>query len=149
MSAIIIEQLKAAYASFDKNLLPKLSDLYAENVEFIDPIHTANGHTVNGLKKLTSYYEEAMQDLLLCHFIFHQTIVDESRNEAVLVWTMRYQHAKLASGQLIEMQGNSHLRYNEKIIYHRDYYDLGVMVYEHIPVLGLIIKKIKQRLALK
>jgi hypothetical protein len=33
------------------------------------------------------------------------------------------------------------------IIYHKDYYDLGEMVYEHVPILGFIIKKIKGKLA--
>jgi len=33
------------------------------------------------------------------------------------------------------------------IVYHKDYYDLGEMVYEHIPLLGFFVKKIKKRLA--
>ncbi len=30
---------------------------------------------------------------------------------------------------------------------HKDYYDLGEMVYEHVPILGFIIRKIKGKLA--
>ncbi len=36
---------------------------------------------------------------------------------------------------------------DDSIIYHKDYYDLGEMVYEHVPILGFVIKKIKGKLA--
>ncbi|MBM3418431.1 MAG: transcriptional regulator [Bacteroidetes bacterium] len=32
-------------------------------------------------------------------------------------------------------------------MYHRDYFDLGEMVYEQIPVFGKIIKTMKSRMA--
>ena len=35
---------------------------------------------------------------------------------------------------------------NGKIYYHRDYFDMGAMVYEQLPLLGRIVRKIKQRL---
>jgi hypothetical protein len=36
---------------------------------------------------------------------------------------------------------------NNRIYYPRDYFDLGAFVYENVPMLGSIIKRIKQRLA--
>jgi hypothetical protein len=45
------------------------------------------------------------------------------------------------------LEGISHLRFGEKIDYHRDYFDLGQMVYEQIPLVGRIIKTIKKRLS--
>jgi hypothetical protein len=35
---------------------------------------------------------------------------------------------------------------DNKVKHHRDYFDLGSMLYEQIPVLGLLIKKIKSGL---
>ena len=52
------------------------------------------------------------------------------------------------STNVITLDGTTQLKVeDEKIIYHKDYYDLGEMVYEHIPLLGSIIKMIKRRLA--
>ena len=56
-------------------------------------------------------------------------------------------HPQLASGAEIEVTGISHIRYDDLIFYHRDYYDLGEMLYEHIPAYGWITRKLKARLA--
>jgi hypothetical protein len=34
----------------------------------------------------------------------------------------------------------------EKIIFHRDYFDAGAMLYEQIPLLGRVIKWVKQKI---
>ena len=41
----------------------------------------------------------------------------------------------------------SHIRFEERINYHRDYYDLGEMLYEHIPLYGWFTRQLKTRLA--
>ena len=33
-----------------------------------------------------------------------------------------------------------------KVIYHRDYFDMGAFIYEHIPLLGNVIKGIKAKM---
>ena len=35
---------------------------------------------------------------------------------------------------------------DDRVVYHRDYYDMGEMVYEHVPVLKRVIYYIKKRL---
>ena len=35
---------------------------------------------------------------------------------------------------------------DDRVVYHRDYYDMGEMVYEHVPVLKRVIHYIKKRL---
>ena len=49
------------------------------------------------------------------------------------------------SGEVIRVEGASFLKVrNNRIYYHRDYFDLGAFVYENVPMLGSIIKRIKQ-----
>ena len=45
----------------------------------------------------------------------------------------------------IVYEGVSKLEFNEKIYKHQDFYDLGAMLYEHIPVLGSLVKIIKTK----
>ena len=57
---------------------------------------------------------------------------------------MRLQHKKIGKNQPIELDGASFIEFhNNKVCYHRDYYDLGALVYEHIPILGSVIKKVR------
>ena len=47
----------------------------------------------------------------------------------------------------IILPGVSYLTFEDgKIREQRDYYDLGAMLYEHVPLVGYVIDKIKQRL---
>ena len=64
-----------------------------------------------------------------------------------LTWTMTLEHPKLQKGKTICVNGVSHLKFRDgQVIYHRDYFDLGEMLYENLPLLGSVIKAIKQRL---
>ena len=56
-------------------------------------------------------------------------------------------HPSLRAGDTIRVEGASYLRtHNGKIYYHRDYFDMGAMLYEHLPLLGRIVQRIKKRL---
>jgi hypothetical protein len=62
------------------------------------------------------------------------------------------QHPKLNGGKTITVNGISHLLYqmdNEssaKIFLHRDFFDLGQLLYENIPVIGAINRQLKKGL---
>lgn len=66
----------------------------------------------------------------------------------MLTWTMSYQHPKLNGGKTIAVKGASQLNFDEKrIVRHRDYFDGGALLYEHIPLLKRVIFFLKNRLA--
>jgi limonene-1,2-epoxide hydrolase len=51
-------------------------------------------------------------------------------------------------GKPIAVDGITMLKIaDDRVVYHRDYYDLGQMVYENIPLIGRLIKKIKRALS--
>jgi hypothetical protein len=59
---------------------------------------------------------------------------------------MTYCHSKLNGGKAVQVDGHSHLRGDgDKVIYHRDYIDLGAMFYEHIPLFGAVVRWFKVR----
>jgi len=41
----------------------------------------------------------------------------------------------------------SHVAFEERVTYQRDYFDAGAMVYEHVPLFGWIVRWIKRLLA--
>lgn len=140
----IPQKVRNLYLRFDKKMLANLANVYSEDIQFRDPLHA-----LNGLQNLTDYYSSMMGDLLECRFEFHHSMEMLDRGEAILFWTMHYRHKKLVGGKLLELTGNTHILFNDKVYYHRDYYDAGSMLYEHLPLMGFAIRRVKKRIGAK
>ena len=101
-------------------------------------------HQLTGLEHLQHYFNNLYQQLSYCEFKIENVI--EQNNEAAVYWQMSYQHPRLNAGKIVNVQGSSHIKgLNDKVIYHRDYLDLGAMLYEQLPLLGRIISWLKNR----
>ena len=119
-----------------------LNDIYAPEATFVDPVGT-----IQGREKIKSYFEEMYENIISIHFDFHDFLFQESK--ATVTWTMNFQSSSLKGGSMITVEGISMLEFEEdshRIIYHRDYFDLAEMVYENIPILGSLIRFIKNKL---
>ncbi len=136
----IVDEFTRFYESLGAETPVDLTPVYAENIEFIDPVHR-----MQGLPALDQYFNALMTNVASLEFRITETTVSDG--QAFLQWIMSYQHPKLAAGRNIDVAGISHIRFEEKIFYHRDYYDLGEMLYEHIPLYGWITRRLKARLA--
>ncbi len=129
------------YQKLTKDNLKLLATIYHEKVTFIDPLHT-----VEGFEHLYQYFQNLYQNLSTCEFIIEKVIWQDS--QASLFWTMTYQHPKLNKGRTVTVVGTSHIKgVEDKVIYHRDYLDLGAMLYEQLPILGKLTKWIKTKAA--
>jgi hypothetical protein len=129
------------YSRLDTQNLYLLKDIYHKEVTFIDPIHE-----IQGFEALSYYFTNLYQNLTACDFDIYNIIWQD--HQATIYWQMSYQHAKLNGGEVVHVSGSSHIRgQDNKVIYHRDYLDLGAMLYEHIPLLGRLCKLVKKRAA--
>ncbi|WP_338518121.1 nuclear transport factor 2 family protein [Alteromonas gracilis] len=121
-----------------------LATIYADNVLFIDPITTHHG-----LNEVKDYFDNLLIQAKSCKFDIAHVLCCESNDSKVthvVNWTMALTLNK--GDKLITLDGTTQLGVKDDIIvYHKDYYDVGEMVYEHVPLLGFVIKKIKGRLA--
>ena len=67
---------------------------------------------------------------------------------AFVTWTMRFAHAQLRGGKPILVDGVSQLDIaGDKIVRQRDYYDMGAMIYENVPLLGFVVAGLRRRMA--
>ncbi|NNN47128.1 nuclear transport factor 2 family protein [Vibrio sp. 2-2(8)] len=135
-----VESVAQVYRQLNKENLPLLRQVYHDNVLFEDA-----AHRIEGWRALSDYFARLYQNVERCDFTIHDH--QQVGDCGFLTWTMSLQHPRLARGKLIHVQGMSHLKFQDnQVIYHRDYFDLGEMLYEHIPLLGSVIRSIKQRL---
>ncbi|MGF1776508.1 nuclear transport factor 2 family protein [Vibrio nomapromontoriensis] len=135
-----INDVSRLYQQLDKQSLYLLEGVYHDSVVFEDPAHTVVGKT-----SLVAYFHALYANVIRCEFDIEQQ--QQLESQGFLTWTMNLQHPKLNRGQPISVKGASHIQFeNGLVIYHRDYFDLGEMLYEHIVVLGGLIKGIKKRL---
>lgn len=133
------ENFSRVYQQLSTDNLSLLADVYHHDVVFIDPMHQ-----INGFYELNRYFKGLYQNLTSCQFEFEQTLVQQ--DQATVFWTMHYQHPKLNGGAMISVQGCTHLKgHGEEVTYHRDYLDLGAMLYEHVPVMGSAVRWLKNR----
>ncbi|MBQ4875904.1 nuclear transport factor 2 family protein [Pseudoalteromonas luteoviolacea] len=122
----------------DKNL-NLLKNIYDDCVVFSDPLHK-----VEGIEALTKYFENLYANVSSISFdIKEHYVVD---NKGFLYWEMHFSHSKLNNKKNITVAGHSHLTFKgSKVINHRDYFDVGALLYRNIPLLGSVIKTLEKR----
>jgi hypothetical protein len=135
------QKLRNVYLNLDQKYLARLDKIYDGDVQFRNPLCA-----LNGVESVTNYFSDLVDDLDEWRCEFHHCVEDFRRGEAVLFWTFYYRHKKLAGGDQLELTGNTHIRFFDKIYYHRDYFDAGSMLYEHIPFVGSAIRMVKKRI---
>lgn len=142
----VLSRFRELYKQLAQLNIEQLEDIYHQDIVFVDPVTTHNG--LNGVKH---YFANLLANTRSCSFIIHNVIdcQDNSTDiQHVVTWTMTLETSGLNRGRPISLDGTSMLRVvDDKIILHRDYYDVGQMVYENVPVLGYFIKRIKKGLA--
>ena len=134
--------IEKTFNGLNKNNLHILNDFYDENIDFTDPVGN-----IQGLSLLKKYYGHVYKNVNSINFEFEQ--INQQDNTFFAKWKMNLQVKGLNANTPYSVEGFSVLRFTaqDKVDYHRDYLDLGSMVYEKIPVLGKAIKLIKKNLS--
>lgn len=135
-----VQGVSQVYQQLNKSNLHLLEDIYHSDVVFEDA-----AHRLEGWFELESYFEALYTNVKRCDF----TILEHQQtgDSGFLTWQMALEHPKLSKGEVVYVNGVSHLKFSQgRVIYHRDYFDLGEMLYENLPLLGSVIKTIKSRL---
>jgi len=133
----LLQDFKAFYQDANISNLERMDRLYTQDVEFHDPLHT-----ILGILALKSYIKNLYAKATCIEFEF--TDEQRSENSAMIAWYMKISHPSLAGGKLIKLRGITQIRYTDRIYYHEDFYDLGAMLYQNIPVLGAVVRLVNR-----
>ena len=135
------ERFTQFYHRLDLTSLEQLPAIYAGGVAFQDPVGTHSG-----LKELDSYFRKLLEGCTDCRFKIDEQQFDQT--SGYVNWTMSFSSPRLNGGEIIDVEGVSLLAIDgDRITIQRDYYDLGAMVYEQLPILRRIVRYIRGRMA--
>lgn len=129
------------YKTLHAGNLHMLKEVYREDICFVDP-----AHEIQGIDRLTQYFQGLYQNVRSISFTFAEPMI--AGHEAYVRWIMEFIHPRLAGGRPVTVEGVSYIKWDDAglIFYHRDYFDLGALLYEHVPLLGQIIRNLKKGL---
>ncbi len=136
-----MSQIQTFFNSLNKNTLHMVDEFYDEQATFIDPL--GRHHPRREIKEYYAHLYRKVKDI---KFTFGKELVENDVH--VIVWTMILE-SSLRAGRPSYLDGISYIQFGGKegkVIYHRDYFDMGEFVYETIPVLGSVIRFIKKKL---
>jgi len=141
---MVIERFCKIYADICQISPSDLDTIYASNVEFVDPITTHHG-----IEAVKGYFANLLSQAESCQFDIATVLPCDDPSGGlshIANWTMTLKLNK--TNKIITLDGTTQLNVkDDMIVYHKDYYDLGEMVYEHIPILSFFVKAVKKRLA--
>jgi hypothetical protein len=140
-SMIQTEKMKYVFTNLRANNIEILNDFYDPKTVFEDPL---GAH--QGIEEVKAYYKNLYSSVKEIKFDYKDVV--SNGNSHVLIWKMTLVTESLNGGKPMTLEGSSYIKFNEQnlVIYHRDYFDMGEFIYEHIPVLNWVLLKIKDRL---
>lgn len=135
------EKIKYVFDNLRADNIEILNDFYAKDTTFVDPL---GAH--NGIQSVKDYYQNLYKNVKSIKFTYKDLVTNGTTH--ALYWTMTLSADGLNGGSPISLEGNSYIKFNEAglVSYHRDYFDMGEFIYEHVPVMGWAIKKVKDKL---
>ena len=136
-----LQQFLTLYTDLSDYSAGQLAKVYSDDVEFIDPVTTHQGLTA-----VEAYFERLLLNCQSCVFEIQSASIQGGAGH--VSWIMRFQHRRLKNGKSIAVEGFSLLNFhNGKVNRQQDYYDMGAMIYEHVPMVGPIVSALRRRLA--
>ena len=133
----VVHRLMDVYNRLDSEHLHLLDEIYSADVLFEDP-----AQRIYGLSALRERMGELYRNVRSCRFTYNTRV--EAQGTAMLEWTMHLRHVRFHPDRELNLPGATLLHFDEGGVYlHRDFYDLGALIYERVPLLGRLIRRIK------
>jgi len=138
-SLTLIESFKAFYRDIGLIRLDDMERLYDTDVVFKDPVHE-----IRGINTLHAYMSDVCSNVNAGRFEYLDQLIGDNR--AYIKWNMYFSHRRLGPKTIV-VRGMSQMDFTDKIHYHEDVYDMGELLYEHLPLVGGATRWLKHRLS--
>lgn len=137
----------AKLVDFFQTLTPEtlgvqLDALYAPDAQFKDPFNEVMG--IEPIRKIFLHMFDQVDEP---RFVVHEQI--GQGDQAFLTWDFLFRFKRESVQQCV--RGASHLRFDAsgRVCVHRDYWDAAEELYEKLPLLGRVFRRLRLHLQVK
>jgi ketosteroid isomerase-like protein len=137
-----VQAIARFYEQLKADDLDRLSAFYSEDARFKDPFND-----VTGIAPIRAIFEHMFRVLEAPRFVVRETV--QQGAAAFLIWDFHYTVRVLGRARQGHIHGATQLRFADdgRVLLHRDYWDAAEELYEQLPVLGAVLRRLKRRLA--
>ena len=120
----------------------RLAQFYTEDAYFRDPFNE-----VRGVAAITHVFEDMFERLHEPRFHIIETVSEF--DSAFLIWDFAFRIKSFRPRVARVIRGTTHVRFAEdgRVTYHRDYWDAASELYEHLPFIGGLLRRLRRRIA--
>jgi len=136
-----------AVVHFFEHLQPadvgRIAELYTADAQFKDPFND-----VQGTAAIARIFNHMFASLEAPRFVITQQVLQGSH--AFVTWDFLFVIPRVRDGQTQTIRGATHFVFHQdaqgwRVAVHRDYWDAAEELYEKLPLLGSLMRWLKQR----
>lgn len=137
-----VDALMRYFEALTPDSVARIHEFYAAHARFKDPFND-----VRGAAAIERIFAHMFRQVESPRFVFAEQIVDV--RSAFLVWDFHFGVRFWGRRRDLVIRGASHLLFapDGKVLLHRDYWDSGEELYMKLPLLGMLIRALRRRLA--
>lgn len=128
------------FADISRARLTDLDRLTTDDVHFVDPFHDVRGRAA-----MHAVFERMFDAISEPRFVIERHLCGD--DIAFVTW--RFSGMLKAPKRMVALVGASELHFSSdgRVRAHIDHWDAARQVYEQVPVLGFILRRLRQRLS--
>jgi hypothetical protein len=140
--AAAIERVREFFADVTPERVQRMApEVYAPDAFFNDTLKTLRGADAIG-----DYFLDTARNAGSVQVEFHD--ISRSGDDFYFRWRMTMRIGALAGGEPLVSWGTTHFRFDDegRVLVHQDFWDSAGGFYEHLPVIGGLLRAIRARL---
>ena len=133
-----LQQLIRFFEQIDLSTVSQLGQIYTPDAFFKDPFNE-----VQGINAITRIFQHMFDQVDSPRFVVTNSVVQG--DQAFLTWDFLFRMKRFSSGEQC-IRGATHVRFaaDGRVSFHRDYWDAAEELYEKLPLLGSLMRTLKQ-----
>ena len=135
-----VARVVAFFESLAPDHIGQLKDFYDSGARFVDPFND-----VQGLAAIEGIFRHMFVALTEPRFVVTGQVVQGA--QCFLLWDFHFRFKRFDTQTVQTIRGTSHLEFSEAglVTLHRDYWDAAQELYEKLPLIGGLMRWLKQR----
>lgn len=132
--------LVAVFETLTPATVAQLAAYYDRDARFVDPFND-----VQGLQAIEAIFHHMFDALTTPRFVVTGQVVQGT--QCFLLWDFHFRFKRFDTQTPQTIRGTSHLVFSEEglVTLHRDYWDAAQELYEKLPLIGGLMRWLKQR----